>query len=107
MVSTAMMASSTKSPSARINVPSDTLCRPTETPIDPDQIIAQCIDVGELPRWPDVDPVGAGREDSRSGHRILRVDGVCDLLRRQAELGELSIGNLDVDVLLLIGNEVD
>ena len=44
---------------------------------------------------------------SRSGHGVLRVDRVGDLLRGQPEFRELRVRDLDVDALLLVGDEVD
>ena len=65
------------------------------------------VHVLNLPARPHIHAIVGGREQSRAGHRVLRVDRIGDLLRRQPEFGELRVGDLDIDALLLVGNEVD
>ncbi len=69
--------------------------------------------VGKLPHVLDL-PAGAhvyaivGRcEESRGGHRVLRVYRIADLLRRETEFRQLRVLDLDVNTLLLVGDEID
>jgi len=71
------------------------------------QCICQLGDILELTARPNEDPVVGGCEQPGPGHRILRIDRIGNLLRRQAELRQLRIGDLDIDALLLVGDEVD
>ncbi len=72
-----------------------------------DQRVGEFVDVLELAARPHEDSIVRGREHAGRRDRVLRIDRIADLFRREAELGELGIGDLDVDALLLVGDEVD
>src|SRR5580658_448994 len=83
------------------------IAEPERAPVHANQRLTQRLDVLELPARAHVHPIVGRVIDAGTGYRVLCTDGVRDLLRREIELRELRIRDLDVDALLLIGDEVD
>ena len=61
----------------------------------------------DLAARPHIHSIVGGGEGARTGHGILRVHRVGNLLWSQPELRELRVGDLHIDTLLLIADEVD
>ncbi len=75
--------------------------------IDVQQGIGQRTHITQLPARAHKDAiVGSGQYAGRC-HRVLLVDSLRDLLRADAEFGQLHIGNVDVDVLVLVAEIID
>ena len=71
------------------------------------QRVGDLILVVELPARAHEHPIVGGGEDPGSRDRVLRVERRGDRLRGQRQLRERGIGDLDVDALLLVGEEID
>ena len=65
------------------------------------------VDAGECAGDAQIDAVGRGVDRAAGHDRVLLGDAVEDLLRRDAERGELGVAELDEDFLRLLADDVD
>ena len=65
------------------------------------------VDAGEGAGHPQVDAVGRGVDRAAGDDGVLPGDAVEDLLRRDAERGELGVAELDEDLLRPLADDVD
>ncbi|KAG0737161.1 hypothetical protein G6F24_018059 [Rhizopus arrhizus] len=82
------------------------VAQPDGFSVHPDQRVRQRAAVLELAGGAHEDAVVGGRQGAGAGHRVLRIDRLGDLLRRDAQPGQLRVGDFDVDVLGLVGKVV-
>ncbi len=83
------------------------VAQPQGAAVDLQQGLAQFVDIVELAAGPDEYPVLRGAVDTGARDGVVCIDGVRDLLRRQTELGQLRIRDLDEDALLRIPEIID
>ena len=65
------------------------------------------VDAGERAGHPQIDAVGRGVDRAAGDDGVLPGDAVEDLLRRDAERGELGVAELDEDLLRPLADDVD
>ncbi|KPZ26821.1 Uncharacterized protein ALO56_05254 [Pseudomonas viridiflava] len=74
---------------------------------DADREVADLVHALELPAHTQLDSLAGRLEEACRGHRVLRLQCLLHLLQRQAQRGQLDVGQLDPDFLVLQADQFD
>ncbi|MND69155.1 hypothetical protein D3C80_606190 [compost metagenome] len=74
---------------------------------DPDRELLDLLDRGEAPADPQLQALGWSLEETRGAHRVLLFQRLLHRCQGQAEGGQLEVGQLDPDLLVLQAKQLD